>query len=85
MTLQDYKSELVQTTTCEINMIKKGNLSCADKVLKVRRGAMIRVFIIECLEADNSTDTSLINYLYEQVKEMTRFITTDNCIGKPCS
>lgn len=84
MTLTDYKSELVQTTNCEITMLKRGNMDCANKILTVRRGATIRVFIIECLLAQESTDQAMINYLYEQVKEMTRFITSDNCIGSPC-
>lgn len=85
MTLTDYKSELVQTTNCEITMLKRGNMDCANKMLKVRRGATIRVFMIECLQEEDVPDTDMINYLYEQVKEMTRFITADNCIGSPCS
>ena len=85
MTLTGYKSELVQTTNCEITMLKRGNMECANKILKVRRGASIRAFIIECLQDEENPDQEMINYLFEQVKEMTRFITSDNCIGSPCN
>lgn len=98
MTLTDYKSELAKTVSCEISALKRGNLECANKMMAVRHGAQIRVFIIECLlereDADfieecpglqSGSTQAMINYLYEQVKEMTRFITTDNCIGSPCS
>jgi hypothetical protein len=85
MTLTDYKSELVQTVSCEITALKRGNLECANKSMSVRHGAQIRVFIIECLQAQTVPDQTMINYLYEQVKEMTRYLTTNNCIGAPCT
>jgi hypothetical protein len=82
--LDDYKSELVQSVDCEIEMLQQGDLKCANKMLKYRYEAMLRVFIIECLLDQDDYDQSLVNYLYEVVKELTRLIVINKCIQSKC-
>jgi hypothetical protein len=80
--LDRYKSELVQTVTCELDMLQRGELSCANKMLKFRHSAQLRIFMIECMLAEENgyqTYKPVVNYLYEQVKEITRFISQSVC------
>jgi hypothetical protein len=79
MSLASLKSELVQSTLCEIDMLKKANLRCANKLLNFRHGAYIRIHMIECLEPDYDENKDIIDYLYEQVKELIRLIIQSNC------
>ena len=79
MSLSNYKSELAQNVTCEIGKLQKGELECPNKMVYLRHGAYIRVYMIECLNTDYATYHEVIDYLYEQVKEITRFLTITNC------
>lgn len=79
MNLSNYKSMLVQNVACELNMLQKGQFECANKMLNFRHGAYIRVYMIECYEDEYATYKEVIDYLYEQVKEITTFISQSNC------
>jgi hypothetical protein len=82
--LTSYKSEIVQTVTCEIDMLKKGNLKCANQILKFRNEAMLRVFIIECLLDEDPVPQDMVNFLFEEIKEITRFLIKNKCINSNC-
>lgn len=79
MSLANYKSELAQATLCEIALLKKANFKCANKMLNFLYGAYLRIYIIECLNSDYDTNKEVIEYLYEQVKELIRFVVQSNC------
>lgn len=80
-----YKSEMVQSVSCEIDMLKLGNLKCANQMLRFRYEAHLRIFIIECLlDYVDDYDTAMVNYLYEQAKELIRLIVTNKCIQSKC-
>lgn len=82
--LTSYKSELVQSVDCEIAMLKKGKFACANQMLKFRHEAELRVFIIECLLEQSPVPQDMVNYLFEQVKELTRMIIVNKCISNNC-
>ena len=82
--LSEYKSELVQTATCEINFLKKGKLKCAKEVMKYRRDAMARIWMLECLLKEDDYDTDMANSLMEDVKELTIMIVINKCINVNC-
>lgn len=82
--LTEYESELVQSINCELNMLKEGNLDCANKVMNVRYEAMLRVFIIKCVMRQPDYDKKMVNFLYETVKELTRLIIINKCIQSKC-
>jgi len=84
MSLANYKSELVQSVDCEIKMLKKGNLKCANQMMGLRHQAQLRVFIVECLLQETPVRQDMVNYLYEQIKELTRMITINKCIQSNC-
>lgn len=79
MNLSEAKSLAVQTITCELDMLQMGDFECADMMLKYRKAAMLRIFIIECLNDDYATNMTVINYLFEQVKELLIMITENQC------
>ena len=80
MNLSDAKSLIAQSVTCELDMLQTGNLKCADTMLNLRHAAQLRLYIIECLIDDYPTTNKLVvEYLFEQVKELTIMITQNNC------
>lgn len=82
--LTEYKSELVQSIDCELDMLERGDKKCADLLLKYRHEAMLRVFIIDCVKQQENYDKKMVGYLYETVKELTRLIITNKCIQSKC-
>jgi len=82
MNITETKSALVQTVLCEVDMLKRGNLKCANKMLGFRNAAQLRIFMIEAMQSEENGAVvykEVIDYLFEQVKELTRFITQTNC------
>lgn len=80
MNLSEAKSMLVQTVNCEIDLLQRGEIDCANRMLAVREAAALRVYMIECMTIDDPTTyRQVINYLFEQVKEMVYYITQSNC------
>ena len=82
--LSEYKSELVQTTTCELTLLKKGHLKCANEILKYRRAGTWIAHLIDCLLEEDDYDEEMVNYFMEQVKELTRRIAVNRCIEIYC-
>jgi hypothetical protein len=80
MNLNDAKSMLAQSVICELDMLQSGNLKCADMMLNFRHSAQLRLYIIECLIDDYpTTNKAIVEYLFEQVKELVIMITQNNC------
>ena len=80
MNLSDAKSLIAQTITCEVDMLQSGNLECADMMLNLRHAAQLRLYIIECLIDDYpASNKAIVDYLFEQVKELVLMITQNNC------
>ncbi len=80
MNLSDAKSMLAQSVTCELDMLQSGNLDCADMMLNYRHSAQLRLYIIECLINDYpASNKAIVEYLFEQVKELVIMITQNNC------
>lgn len=80
MNLSNAKSMLAQSVTCELDMLQSGNLDCADMMLNFRHSAQLRLYIIECLINDYPTSNkAIVEYLFEQVKELVIMITQNNC------
>jgi hypothetical protein len=70
-TLSNIEIQIVNHTVCEIEMIKKGEMQCADKMLKDRIALENRYWALKCLmDTGDSQYDDLISYLYEQTKEM---------------
>lgn len=68
--------KIVDHAVCEINQLKKGEISCANQMLKERVELENRYWAMNCL-IDSGGDSDLIQYLYEQIKEMaTKLIIT---------
>lgn len=82
--LTNYKSELVQSVDCELNMLKKGNKKCADQIMHARHQAQLRIFMIECLMNETPVRQDIVNALFESVKELTRYITVNKCLQSNC-
>jgi hypothetical protein len=82
--LTNYKSEIVQTVNCELDMLKKGNRKCANMVLKFRNEAMLRLFIMECLMQEDPVPQDMVNFLFEEIKEITRFLIKNKCLNSNC-
>ena len=80
MSLSSLKSMLAQSIVCELDMIQKGNMDCANKMLQYRQAAHIRIYMIECM-LDNypSENKTLVEYLMEQLKEIIQMITINEC------
>jgi len=79
MTLSQAKSLVVQSVICEIDLLEMGNIDCANKILNYRRAAMLRLYMVECLNEDYTTNKAVINYLFEQSKELLLMITQNEC------
>jgi|LSQX01.2.fsa_nt_gb hypothetical protein len=80
MNLNEAKSMLAQSVTCEIDMLQMGNLDCADIMLNYRHSAQLRLYIVECLLGDYpDTNKEIVEYLFEQVKELIIMIIQNNC------
>ena len=82
--LDEYKSELVQTSTCELTLLKKGHLKCAKEIMKYRRDAMSRAWMLGCLLDEDDYDTDMANSLMEDIKELVRMIVVNRCIQSYC-
>lgn len=80
MNLDNLKSMLAQSISCEIDMLMKGNISCANKMLQYRQAAHMRIYMIECLlstyPAQNKT---LVEYMMEQLKSIIQMISINEC------
>jgi len=70
--ISDIKTKMVDHMVCEITQLKRGEISCANQMLIERIEEMDRIYAMECLIATgDSTYDTLIEYIYEQVKEMS--------------
>lgn len=75
--INSLKIRLVDSTVCEIRLLKKGEIKCADQLLKERIEATNRLEAMNCLIATGDSQyNDLISYLYEQLKEMATKLTT---------
>jgi predicted transcriptional regulator len=65
---------LVECTILELNILKKANKNCADKILSVRY--MAEMFLNEVIElgVDLETNGGLIDHLLNQVHEAIIYI-----------
>ena len=65
---------LVECTILELNILKKANKNCADKILSVRY--MAEMFLNEAIELsiDLETNGGLIDHLLNQVHEAILYI-----------
>ena len=80
MNLTEAKSLIAQSVTCELDLIQMGELECADLMLNYRHGAQLRVYMIQCLIDDYpESNKEIVEYLFEQVKELILMITQNNC------
>jgi len=80
MNLTELKSLMAQSTVCEIDMLKKNNIDCANKMLMYRHSAQLRAYIVGCLLDDYpGQNKALVEFLFEQIKELTLMITLNNC------
>lgn len=79
MTLNEANSLIVQSTTCELDMLEMGDVKCANVALNYRHSAILRTYMIECMNDDYATNKTVINYLFEQVKELILMITQNEC------
>ena len=80
MSLKEAKSLVAQSVMCELDMLESGDLKCANMMLHLRRSAEIRLYIIGCLISDYpTTNKSLVEFLFEQVKELRIMIIQNNC------
>lgn len=70
--IKSFEIRFVDHTVCEINKLKRGEIDCANQMLRERIEAKNRLRAMNCLIATgNSEYSSLISYLYEQIKEIT--------------
>ena len=80
MNLSEAKSMLAQSILCEIDLLQMGQMDCANQMLQYRQAAHLRIYIVECLLDDYpAQNKALVEYLYEQVKELSLMITRNNC------
>jgi len=70
---------MAKSVLCELDMLQMGNLDCANKMLNYRHSAQLRIYIIDCLMSDYTTNKTVIDYLFEQVKELVLMITNNDC------
>ena len=64
--------KFVDHIVCEIGRLKKGEITCANRMLLERVHAMDKYDAMMCLiEAGGTSNNTLISYLYKQVKEIT--------------
>lgn len=68
----NFQVKFVDHMVCEIGKLKKGEITCANRMLIERVHAMDKHDAMMCLiEAGEDDNRNLISYLYEQVKEIT--------------
>jgi hypothetical protein len=78
--LNSLKSMLAQTITCELDMLQKGNLECANKMLQYRKAAHMRIYMIECLLSTYPAQNKvLVEYMMEQLKSLIQSMTLNEC------
>lgn len=80
MNLNEAKSMVAQSVVCELDMLQMGEMDCATKMLNYRHSAQLRLYIIECLIDDYpAQNKAVVEYLFEQVKELILMITLNKC------
>jgi hypothetical protein len=80
MSLNSLKSMLAQSITCELDMLQKGNLECANKMLQYRKAAHMRIYMIECLLSTYPAQNKvLVEYMMEQLKSLIQLMTINEC------
>lgn len=79
MNSNEAKSLMAKSVVCELDMLQMGNLDCANKMLNYRHSAQLRMYIIDCLMTDYTANKTVIDYLFEQVKELVLMITNNDC------
>jgi hypothetical protein len=80
MNLSEVKSLLVNTIYCEIDALQKGNIGCANITLQYRQAIHLRMYIIDCLLDTYPTENkALVEYLFEQCKELIQMMTLNKC------
>lgn len=80
MSLDNMKSMLAQSIMCELDMLQKGNLECANKMLQYRQAAHMRIYMIECILATYpAQNKTLVEYMMEQLKSIIQSITINEC------
>jgi hypothetical protein len=74
MIIDELQVGLVECTILELNVLKKANKNCADKILSVRY--MAEMFFNEIIElsVDLETNGGLIDHLLDQVHEAIIYI-----------
>jgi len=71
---------LAQSISCEIDMLMRGNLECANRMLQYRQAAHLRIYMIECLLATYpAQNKALVEYMMEQLKSIIQSITINEC------
>lgn len=71
---------VAQSVVCELDMLQMGEMDCATKMLNYRHSAQLRLYIIECLIDDYpAQNKAVVEYLFEQVKELILMITLNKC------
>ena len=71
------EAQFVDHTVCEINQLKRGEIDCANRMLMERIEAKNRLRAMNCLIATGDSQyQQLIEFLYEQIKEMSTKLTT---------
>lgn len=80
MNLNEAKSMVAQSVVCELDMLQMGEMDCATKMLNYRHSAQLRLYIVECLiDTYPSQNKAIVEYLFEQAKELILMITTNKC------
>lgn len=78
-TLNSLEIRLIDHMVCEVRTIKKGEIACANQMLIERMEAMNRLNAMQCLIAeDDSEYTELIEYIFQQTKEMVTKLQITN-------
>jgi hypothetical protein len=80
MNLSEVKSLLVNTIYCEIDFLQKANFDCANQMLQYRQAIHLRMYIIDCLlDTYPAENKALVEYLFEQCKELIQMMTLNKC------
>lgn len=75
-TVSKINTTLVQNAVCEIQLLKQGNLSCANDMLVTRIECENRIQAMQCLiDTGDSQYNDLVSFLYEQIKELSNKLT----------
>jgi len=80
MSSNELKSLLANTIYCEIDYLQKANMDCANKMLQYRQAIHLRMYIIDCLlDTYPAQNKALVEYLFEQCKELIQSMTLNQC------